>query len=262
MKKYLFLMVMLWLPPPLVAGGDMLVLVHGYAAHAGTWEYSGINQILRSNGWKDATDPYVADKVFYTATLPAQAPLTYQANLLLAQLQRLRAYHPNKELTLVGHSAGGVVARLALLNGNPTRVARLVTIAAPNLGTPRASQGLHVVKDKPFFCPGPGWRYLKSNLGGDAYNYLEDSEGALYQLLPPQFNSLIGRINLLPHPGVSYHSVIRRYGDVLVPAFSQDLNNVPALRGKSRTWLTDTGHFLGPYDGQVLLQIMSERQSG
>jgi triacylglycerol lipase len=261
MKNYL-LLILLCFSSPLLAGGNLMVLVHGYASYPGTWEFSGINQILRANGWKDATGPYVGDNVFYTAALPAQAPLTYQAGMLLAQLQRLRASHPDKNLILVGHSAGGVVSRLVVLNGNPARVAHLVTIAAPNLGTPRASQGLHIVEDKPFFCPGPGWRYLKSNLGGNAFDYLEDSKGMLYQLLPPQFNSLIARINLQPHPDIKYDAIVRRYGDLLVPALSQDLNNVPALRGRSRVWLTDGGHFLSPYDGQLLVKILAATHTG
>ena len=261
MKKYL-LLILLWFPFPLLAGGNLLVLVHGYASHPVTWEFSGINRILRTNGWKDATGPYAGDNIFYTAALPAQAPLTYQVGMLLAQLQRLRAYHPDKNLILVGHSAGGVVARLAVLNGNLAGVAHLVTIAAPNLGTPRASQGLHIVKDKPFFCPGPGWRYMKSKLGGNTFDYLEDSKGVLYQLLPPQFNSLIARINLQPHPDIKYDAIVRRYGDLLVPAISQDLNNVPALRGRSKVWVTDTGHFLNPSDGQLLVKILAAGHSG
>jgi pimeloyl-ACP methyl ester carboxylesterase len=256
MKKSLFLLLLLLVPIPVLAG-NLLVLVHGYASNAATWEYSGINRLLRANGWQDVASPYAGDNVYYAVGLPPQAPLTYQASILLAQLQALRARHPQKKLTLVGHSAGGVVARLAILNGNPAGVARLVTIASPNLGTPRASQGLDIVKNKPFFCPGPGWRYMKSSLAGDSFEYLEDSQGALYQMLPPGYISLISIINMRPHPDIQYHSVVRQYGDQMVPSYSQDLNNVPALKGKSRLWLSLSSHFLNANDGQILLQILA-----
>ena len=49
-----------------------------------------------------------------------------------------------EKLILVGHSAGGVVARLVVLGNNPYRVDELITIASPHLGTVRAAQGLDV----------------------------------------------------------------------------------------------------------------------
>jgi triacylglycerol lipase len=258
MKKLLFIYLLLLLPAPVLAG-NLLVLVHGYAAHAGTWEYSGINRLLQANGWQHVTSPQAADNLFYAAHLPAQAPLTFQAGILLSQLQALRAHYPDRKITLAGHSAGGVVARLAVLNGNPAGVSRLVSIASPNLGTPRAAQGLDIVEDKPFFCPGPGWYALKSFFGGSRYRYLEDSKGALYQMLPPGFGSLIARINQQPHPDIEYHSIVRQYGDLLVPAYSQDMNNVPVLSGKSKVWMSNAPHFLNVHDGQLLLTILNSQ---
>ena len=43
--------------------------------------------------------------------------------------------HPTDTVDLIGYSAGGVVARLALVNYGAGTVARLITIAAPHLGT-------------------------------------------------------------------------------------------------------------------------------
>ena len=134
MKRSLLLFLFCLLPLPAIAG-NLLVLVHGYASHAGTWTYSGVNQVLMANGWQPAYSTFAADNVFYTAQLPAHAPLGYQARLLTSQLQALRARYPDKNLTLAGHSAGGMVARLAVLSGNTAGVARLVTIASPNLAT-------------------------------------------------------------------------------------------------------------------------------
>jgi triacylglycerol esterase/lipase EstA (alpha/beta hydrolase family) len=47
----------------------------------------------------------------------------------------------------IGHSAGGVVARVALVNYGADTVAWLITIAAPHLGTERASEALDATDD-------------------------------------------------------------------------------------------------------------------
>jgi hypothetical protein len=47
-------------------------------------------------------------------------------------------------------------------------------------------------------------------------------------------------------------------GDELVPAFSQDMNNIQALNGKSETRLISINHALQPLDGTVLAKIMAE----
>jgi pimeloyl-ACP methyl ester carboxylesterase len=205
MKKLLYITLLLLLPAPVLAG-NLLVLVHGYAAHAGTWEYSGINRLLLANGWQHVASAQAADNLFYVAQLPAQAPLTFQAGVLLSQLQALRAQYPDRQLTLAGHSAGGVVARLVVLNGNPAGVSRLVTIASPNLGTPRAAQGLDIVEDKPLFCPGPGWYSMKSFLAAVATVIWKTPKGrstrcyrrGLARSLPASISSHTRILNIIP----------------------------------------------------------------
>ena len=48
----------------------------------------------------------------------------------------------------------------------------------------------------------------------------------------------------------------------MVPAYSQDMNQIPALRGKSKTWQTVTGHHLGPNDGMLLVRILNDTDHG
>ena len=252
---------------------DVVVLVHGWAANADTWTRSGILQTLQANGWSDAgivtTSP--AGGVFhipgnnslgkqkvYRVMLPAEAPLPIQAAHLYSELLLVRNRHPDELLTLVGHSAGGVVSRLVLVNPQAPKVDRLITIASPNLGTERAIQGLDVVHDQPFFCPGPGITFLKNVFGGDDYQYLKHSRGALVGLTPAVPGSLIGWLNQQPHPAISYHSIVRQGGDELVPGFSQDLNEVAALRGKSKVHVTPASHSLNPADGQLLVKILAD----
>lgn len=162
------------------AGAAIVVLVHGYAPRANTWEASGISSMLESSGWArggiftpTASGTYFvpgrgnrAANESFSMNLPAEAPLLLQADYPGAALLGIRQQHPEDKLIRVGHSAGGDVARLVLLGGNPYRVNALITIAAPHLGTVRAAQGRDTVDSKPFFYPGPGIDFLKSSSEG------------------------------------------------------------------------------------------------
>jgi len=261
----LSLLVLLLVRPVLA---DVLVLVHGYATDARTWEQSGVNDALQAHGWPRAGVLPAATAVTsvnksYSVNLPAQAPLLVQADYLRAVLYQVRQYYPHEKLILAGHSAGGVVARLVVLGNNPFNVAELITIATPNLGTFRAAQGLDVVDSKPFFCPGPGIDMLKSVFGGGEYEYLRDSRPLLVDLLPAESGNVLAWLNQQPHPDITYYSVVRQSafndGDEIVPAYSQDMNNVPALRGRARVLFTRAGHMLNPQDGVLLADILSQQ---
>jgi pimeloyl-ACP methyl ester carboxylesterase len=250
---------------------DVVILVHGWAANADTWVHSGILQVLQANGWSnegivtatpeggifhipgDGTNK--KDKV-YRVHLPAEAPLQIQAAHLYSELLFINKRHPDEKIILAGHSAGGVVSRLVLVNPDTPKIDTLITIASPNLGTDRAIQGLDVIYDKPSFCPGPGISFLKNVLGGDEYQYLKHSQGALVGLTPAVPGTLIGWLNQQPHPSINYHSIVRQLGDELVPAFSQDLNKVPQLSGKSEVHLTSASHSLNMADGLLLVNIL------
>lgn len=253
---------------------DVLVLVHGYMSDARTWEISGVTQVLAANGWSPTgvlvdtpealahpavPQPAAANKLF-SVNLPAAAPLQVQAMHLAGQLAAVRQWYPDERLVIAGHSAGGVVARMLVTNGNPFRVDTLITIAAPNLGTVRAAQGLDVVDFNPFFCPGPGLEFLKSLFGGDEYDYLEHSRAALVDLLPDESGNILAWLNQQPHANITYIAIVRgspyAAGDSIVPAYSQDLNNVPALHGRVTTLFTPAGHGLNPQDGQLLANIL------
>ena len=277
MSKYISLLIglLLLLHHPLRA--DVLLLVHGYASDAQTWEYSGINHELQAHGWPRAGIltptgpggvPYVlgsmpeSENKSFSVNLPAEAPLLVQADFLRGVLNGIRQHHPNDRLILVGHSAGGVVARLIVLGDNPYKVDELITIASPHLGTVRAAQGLDVVDSKPFFCPGPGVDFLKSVFGGSDYDYLKYSRGVLIDLLPAESGTVLTWLNQQPHPDISYTSVVRKtpfaFGDEIVPAYSQDMNNVPALRGRVNVLFTDAGHSLNPQDGILLAGLLDQ----
>lgn len=257
------------------ARAEVLVLVHGWSADAGTWVYSGVMSALESRGWRSAgvvvsapggavflpTAAPATEHSVYLVQLMAEAPLQVQAAQLSDELRLIRQRHPDEVLTLVGHSAGGLVARLVLVSPSAPRIDRLITIATPNLGTVRALQGLDLVDSKPFFCPGPGIDILKTVIGGDDYRYLKDSYPVLVDMQPAVPGNLIDWLNHQPHPAIDYHAVIRTSpgfaGDELVPAYSQDLNRVASLNGHVKLHITPAGHALNPNDGLLIAAIVS-----
>jgi len=259
-----------------IAQSDILILVHGWSANANTWVQSGVANNLAENGWHDAgivissanyQIKYLpeygrnAQNKVYRAHLPAGAPLAIQASHLLAEINYIHYLYPAENISIAGHSAGGIVSRLAILQKNNLPITSLITIASPNLGTHRATEALNLIYEKPVFCPGPGLEIVKSIIGGNDYNHLKHTQDALFDLQPGNNTNLLGWLNRQAHPNINYHSIIRSSpgfsGDELVPAFSQDLNQVISLNGRARVYFTHSGHSLNPLDGKLLATILN-----
>ena len=260
---------------PLKQGfAEITLLAHGYMSDPAVWEVSGVNNMLREDGWQyggnlgyspagllDSTVALEhADKRFYTVQLPALAPAAIQASWLNAALQHLATSYPGESINLVGHSAGGVVARLSLIQYGAGPVKRLVTIAAPHLGTDKAIDALDATNNSGMF----GFikkALVKDAIGSGLYNTLRHSRGILIDLTPPAPGSMLFWLNAQAHPDIEYVSIIRSAGfniagDIAVPPFSQDMNRVPALAGKSKPYVVFQGHELTPQDGRLLADIL------
>lgn len=270
MRKLLLLFLLLI---PHQASADVALLVHGYLGGASSWEKSGINKILSLYGWKhqgtlisalpglvigpNNTNTVLPKHSVYSVDLPFKAPLDIQADMLQEILNSLAYYHIDEPITIVGHSAGGLVARVALVKYGKGNVKRLITIASPHLGTPRAAQALKAAKSS-----GP-FGFVKSFFGGADYRLVKSSKRLLIELLPARpYNYLFG-LNQAPHPDIEYISIVRttpvgRVGDQLVPGYSQDMNNVPALAGRSYVYLSTSIHQLVPKDGILLSIILND----
>ena len=262
MKRFL---IILLLSLSTAAQADMVVLVHGYLGSAASWEASGVTQTLARNGWQRAgvltprglmpVRAEIQGDSFYTAELPSMAPVRVQANLLSRMLGAVQQRHPDEPVILVGHSAGGVVARMALVQGGIKKPKALITIAAPHLGTLRAVEALDETDD-PFPVS-----VVKEFFAGELYGIVRDSWEGLLDLTPEQPGNLLFWLNRQPHPEIAYVSVVRPgpigAGDELVPAFSQDMNKVAALKGKSRVVTTPVSHALQPADGNLLADLLN-----
>jgi pimeloyl-ACP methyl ester carboxylesterase len=254
------------------ARADVAVLVHGYLGNAASWEMSGVNAALRSAGWQDGgvlggipgqgagSIPATDSHVYYRVELPSMAPAMVQARALHGALDQVIARHPQQRVTLVGHSAGGVVARLALVLQPRDEISRLISIAAPQSGTDRALAALDATDDSGMFGFIKEW-FVRDRIGDPMYDTLQWSRGILIDLAPPQPGSLLWWLNTRQQPDIEYISVVRANavpfgGDLLVPPFSQDLNQIPVLRGRSSVHLVASGHELNPADGQLLVKLL------
>ncbi|OOZ75383.1 hypothetical protein BOW50_11905 [Solemya velum gill symbiont] len=247
------------------ARAEVIVFVHGYMGSANSWTASDITSELGKAGWVHVglpatSDQPKADKSFYTVELPSLAPVTMQAGWLKSIVDEISRNHPEENLTLVGHSAGGVVSRLMLIQHGIGQVERLITIATPHLGTDRAIQALQATDNSGMFGSIKKWA-VKRKVGNHIYNTLQHSRPLLANLAPPVPGTLLYWLNNQQHPDIEYISIVRSgsynfAGDLLVPSFSQDMNWVPALQGKSQVLVSVHGHELSPADSFILLELL------
>ena len=258
-----------------VSAGRILVLVHGYLGDSASWQQSGVLPVLEQAGWKLAGNwqstpsgvrlkpagPPAGEFAIYTVDLPSTAPLMEQARFLGGMLGAIAQRHPTDSVDLIGHSAGGVVARLALVNYGAGTVTRLITIAAPHLGTERASEALDATDDRGLFGGIKRW-FVKRKVGDDLYRTVQSSRGVLVDLSPPVPGNLLHWLNGRQHPDIVYVAVVRGAayglpGDQVVPAPSQDLRRVPALNGRAGIRVVGGDHQLSLQDGLLLSELVS-----
>lgn len=263
--RALFIAFALWVSAPGTAMAETVVLVQGYLGSAGSWRNSGIGPVLDGAGWRDgghltlhpggvaqALSGHSTGRRFVTIDLMTEAPIGVQADALAAYIAFIRSKSPNERIVLVGHSAGGVVARLFMVRQPQAGVAGLVTIASPNLGS--------------------GWAEFANMVGSTPASWMAPFFGmgtfnrsqALYHDLSREHpNNLLGWLNRQPHPEAAYVAVVRVRdvsrpvaGDTMVEGPAQDLNTVPALAGRAETILSPGEHGLRPHDGVLLASIL------
>ena len=259
--------------------GRILLLVHGFLGDSASWQQSGVLPVLEQAGWrfagnwqstqsgvrlKPAEQP-AGEFAIYTVDLPSTAPLMEQARYLGGMLGAIAKQHPTDTVDLIGHSAGGVVVRLALVNYGAGTVTRLITIAAPNLGTERAAQALDATDDRGLFGGIKRW-LVKRKVGDDLYHTIQSSRWALADLAPPVPGTLLYWLNSRQHPDIVYLAVVRGTafgmpGDQVVPAASQDLRRVSALNSRASIRVVAGDHQLSRQDGLLLSELVSKPAS-
>jgi pimeloyl-ACP methyl ester carboxylesterase len=258
---------------PLAASADTVLLLHGYLGTSYEWQRSGIVQQLDSASWKDAgvlainNDRVIAQKEktskekankektkssrrVYSAQLASVQSIDTQAEQLDQYIKYVRHGHPGEQIILVGHSAGGVVARLYMVKNPSDDLSALVTIASPHLGTKNAEYAQTISENILVWVEGvPGVEKLYR------------SQGLFFDLIPDRSDNLIAWLNVQEHPLARYYSIIREetddaMQDFIVPSWSQDMNKVHALRGRSETYTLKSMHSLSAKDGEILKTIL------
>ena len=247
---------------------QQLVLVQGYLSKPSNWSDAGITQVLMQNGWdyggkffhgsdgvRFLTPPHAATsgKRFYQVSLPTEAPLRVQAFYLTAYLKKLIMKNPGEEISLVGHSAGGLVARYSMVNNPELGISRLITIASPHLGTDSAALG-RMLGETPLTLLAP-------LVGANTFNR---SQGLYSDLLPEAPGRFLFWLNRQVHPPAEYISIVRDQdsrdgGDWVVPQQSQYLENVHALRNRAFSYVVPASHNLTRPDGWLILDLLEAR---
>ena len=254
---------------PAISTAKTVVFIHGYMAEGSIWQNAGIIERMHQQGWLFA-GRYGFDENFQviqdvrkqsgnasvTIELPWENSIATQAELLNRYLQAIYQNRP-EPMILVGHSAGGVVARYGLVKYGRGNVDSLITIASPHLGTPMAELAM-LASDSPLGI-------IMQDLGDST---LRRSRGLFKDLITARQGSFLGWLNQQPHPSLAYYSIVRvaapvdlqRYdqADLVVPANFQDMNNVPALKGRSTLVASDGGHALVMKDADKVLKLLQE----
>ena len=261
------------------ASADVLVLIHGYMGSPDSWEESHVNDILSDSGWQrggvivpDIRQFYPdrrlsqsskkAKNILYMVDMPWTRPLDEQTGYLKVAMDQIIGMRPDEKITLIGHSAGALTARLWLVQHYDPAVIRMVSIAAPNLGTERAIDALDLTD--PSFAP---FDAVRNMFGGKLYNTVRHSRELVYDFTPPSRRNpnILYWLNQQTHPDIEYIAIVRedrrgRDKDWLISADSQDLNNVPVLRGKVKTYIVPERHPLNYQDGVLLTSLIKIRE--
>ena len=275
MKQLTWSFVLLLVSALNTAAADVLVLVHGYLGSAQSWAEAGTLDRLQPRGYRPVAmygygaggvlrlplGPADVKRPIYTVNLPSQAPVAIQADWLAAYLGDIRKNHPDEAITLAAHSAGGLVARMALVRHGRQGVSHLITIATPHFGTGRAIQALDATDRGGMFGFVKSW-LVRRKTGDALYATVQQSRGVLFDLTPPAPGNMLFWLNQQPHPNIRYTSIMRTGtfqmpGDQVVPPMSQDLNRVPALAGKVKTYQMAQGHLLTPQDGDLIGNLLA-----
>ena len=248
---------------PVTVLADTVVLLHGYLGSSAEWKRSNILQQLDSSSWQDAGVLNIQDdrvqaskektnstRRTYRVNLDSGQSIDAQAEQLDQYIKYVRHHHPDQQIILVGHSAGGVIARYYMVKKPRDDLRALVTIASPHLGTQNAEYAQTISENILPWVEGiPGAEKLYR------------SQGLFFDLIPGRSDNLIAWLNVQEHPSARYYSIVREetddaVRDFIVPSWSQDMNEVFALRGRSATYTIKSLHSLTSKDGEILKSIL------
>lgn len=249
---------------------EVVILVHGYFSGEDAWRRSGVTAELVQAGWEAGGSVVAAEpgrlefrgkrpkgsRIYFLADLPSEAPVLVQAEALKEVVLAIRKRRDQEPTFLIGHSAGGVVARAMMVRSPELTINALLTVAAPHLGTDKAEVA-GLIASTPLSMMAP-------MMGIDTLNRSKSLYDDLVRERPGTF---LHWLNRQPHPKARYFSLVRRdsfalFGDQTVPGWSQDLTKVEALRTQADPPLEiGTEHSLSRQDGVELARLLERAQN-
>jgi triacylglycerol lipase len=263
MKKIIVLFFLWVFSLPSAVSADTVLLLHGYLGSSVEWQRSSIVEQLDDVGWLNAgvldikkDRVIVSNEIqnltrrLYSLELASEKSIDAQVRQLDHYIEYVRHWHTDEQIILIGHSAGGIVARSYMVNKPNTDLMSLVTIASPHLGAKNAELAQAVSEKLPVWVESiPGVEKIYR------------SQGLFFDLMPNRIDNLIGWLNYQPHPQARYYSIVREetddvMQDFIVPSSSQDMNEVFALRGQSKTYTIKSLHGLTYKDGEIIKKIL------
>ncbi len=115
----------------------LVLVVHGFQSSSARFE--PLAAALRASGLMAGTYSY-----------PDDQPIASSAELLSRDLKNLASSHPQRQIALLAHSMGGLVARMVIEDPrlDPGNVYRLIMVATPNQGSllARFAFGLEILE--------------------------------------------------------------------------------------------------------------------
>lgn len=227
--------------------GKVLLFIHGLCLNDGHWTRNGVNHaeaLARDLGY---TPIYLR----YNTGLPIAA----NGRELAAMLERLITTLPDglSELTIAGHSMGGLVARSACHYGSVAahqwvkHLGKLVSIGTPHQGAPleRGGNWVNYAMDKSPYAA-PFTRIAKKRSAGitDLRHGSITDEAGVFVPLPDEVEYYAIAVTLAKRSNRIHERLI---GDGLVPIDSALGRSQDPSRGlqipESRQWLGfETGH--------------------
>lgn len=248
---------------------NIAVLVHGYHSSGAVWRSSGVLNTMAHQGWTDIGDYFKTPAGFRrigpqtrgkqmitTVDLPSEAPVILQSGLLSGYLKQIASDFPDQQIILIGHSAGGVIARHSQVANPDDRVIAVITLASPHLGTASAEVGA-LASDSPLGVVAPV-------MGLDTIN----RSRTLYEdLMRERWGSMLHWLNRQQHPEITWISLVRSgtytgSGKFVVPGYSQDLRNVITLQKRAISYTVPGGHKLSIMDGPLLADLIRTKIYG
>jgi pimeloyl-ACP methyl ester carboxylesterase len=265
MKKLLVLTFLILSLISTIAKAEILVFVHGYDSSSSVWRNTGIFSYLQSQSWQDAGNlTYFQNRIVYqqakvlkpyrmvTVDLPSAAPIPIQSAILINYLSYLQQQAPEQSFSIIAHSVGGIVARLAIIENPKLKVKRIITIASPHGGTGMA-EAAELIAKTPISILAP-------IVDADIIN---QSEILLNQLQREEPGSFLFWLNRQQHPDITYISIVRSDGtlfnkDFYVPSVNQDLRGVLGIK-KAISYPSYGKHELQYRDGFIIAQLVNTK---